>query len=160
MREGFAERWRDKRRACGLDPTDSELVEFDGWVLPGVAAPCLTFERAAKPVPIWEVYASPSDWSAQDRARLAPYRMIGSDGAGNPICVEEGSGTIYVLDHEDWFQTRLFVNSGVRQLTECLLAYLGEQDPERFRSAVREIDPPAIAEGTFWWCEAAGLESP
>jgi hypothetical protein len=78
-------------------------------------------------------------------------------GAGNPICVD-GEATIWLLDHEDWFTTRQFVNSGIRELAECLLAYLGERDAGRFRRAVAEIDPRALMEGAFWWHEAAGLE--
>ena len=66
-------------------------------------------------------------------------------------------GAVVLLDHEDRFRTRQFVNSGVSQLAECLLAYVGEQQPERFRSAVRAIDPPALAERSFWWHAAAGL---
>ena len=89
--------------------------------------------------------------------------MIGSDGAGNPICIEQGSGAIVLLDHEDLFRTRQFINSGVSHLAECLLAYMGaymgETDADRFRSAVRAIDPPALAEGSFWWHEAGCLES-
>jgi SUKH-4 immunity protein len=159
MGETFAERWARKERECGLEAVASEMVTCGGWVLPRDAAPCLIFDRAARPSPLWEVYASPSDWSATDRARLAPYRVIGSDGAGNPICVEQSSGAVWLLDHEDWFRTRQFVNSGVRQLAECLLSYMGEHDPERFRSAVGCIDPPALTEGSFWWHEATGLES-
>ena len=85
--------------------------------------------------------------------------MIGSDGAGNPICVEQGTGAVVLLDHEDRFLTRQFVNSGVSQLAECLLAYMGERDPERFRGVVRAIDPAALAERSFWWHEAAGLSA-
>jgi SUKH-4 immunity protein len=122
-------------------------------------APCVTFDKAARPVPIWEVFASPGDWSPAERERLMAYRMIGADGAGNPICVEQGSGAVVLLDHEDWFHSRQFVNSSVGQLAECLLAYMGEQDAARFRSAVGSIDPPALAEGALWWYEAACLDS-
>jgi len=62
------------------------------------------------------------------------------------------------LDHEDWFGTRQFVNSSVRQLAECLLAYMCENDPARFRSAVQAIDPAALADGSFWWHEANMLQ--
>lgn len=86
-------------------------------------------------------------------------QMIGSDGAGNPLCVEAPSGAVVLLDHEDRFHTRQYVNSGVGQLAECLLAFTGERDPDRFRAAARAIDPPAMAERSFWWQEAAGLGS-
>ena len=83
--------------------------------------------------------------------------MIGSDGAGNPICVEQTTEAVVLIDHEDWFHTRQFVNSSVRKFAECLLLYMGEQQAEQFRSAVHDIDPTATAEGTFWWHEAACL---
>ncbi len=83
--------------------------------------------------------------------------MIGIDGAGNPVCIEEPSGCIWVLDHEDNFRSRLFMNSGISCLAESLLAYMGESDAERFREAIRAIDARALSEGTFWWHEAAGL---
>jgi hypothetical protein len=85
--------------------------------------------------------------------------MIGSDGAGNPICVEQSTGTVIMLEHEDWFRTLQFVNSSIRQLAECLLAYMGEHDADRFRVAIRQIDPPALTESAFWWYEAADLEA-
>lgn len=157
MDESFAERWSRKQLDCGFGDSASKMVICGPDVLPDSAAPCVTFEEAARPVPIWEVFRSSSDWSLADRERIAPYRMIGSDGAGNPICVEHGTGAVVLLDHEDWFRTRQFVNSSVRQLAECLLAYMGEQDSERFRASVRTIDPSAIAERSFWWHEAAVL---
>ena len=83
--------------------------------------------------------------------------MIGSDGAGNPICVEEGFGVVVLLDHEDRFRSRQFVNSSVGQLADCLLAYMGERQTEQFRAAVLSIDAEALAEGSFWCHEAAGV---
>jgi hypothetical protein len=157
MPESFAERWSRKERECAFEAVASEMVACGSDVLPVEAAPFLTFDCGAQPVLIWEVFGIPSQWSGAERERLAPYQMIGSDGAGNPICVERGTGAVVLLDHEDRFCTRQFVNSSVRQLAECLLAYMGERDPERFRSAVRAIDPAALAERSFWWHEAAGL---
>lgn len=158
MSESYAERWRSKERELGFSDAGIELVACGEWVLPNSAAPCVDFDKnlAVRPRPIWEVFGIPEHWSAEERERLAPYRVIGFDGVGNPICVEAG-GVVSMLDHEDWFRTRQFVNSGVGQLAECLLAYFGERDPERFRAAVKTIDPPALAEGAFWWCEASGL---
>ena len=158
MGESFAERWSRKEHDCGFGVVASKMVACGSDVLPDSAAPCVTFREAACPLPIWEVFASPSDWSPADHERLAPYRMIGSDGAGNPICVEQGTRAVVMLDHEDWFRTRQAVNSSVRQLAECLLAYMGEREPERFREAARAIDPAAMADRSFWWHEAAGLE--
>jgi hypothetical protein len=157
MAEAFAERWRRKQKASGFDAVRTKMVACGPAQLPTEAAPCLTFDRAARPAPLWEVFGSPAQWPAAHRERLAAYRMIGSDGAGNPLCVEEGTGAVCVLDHEDRFRTRVFVNTGVGQLAECLLAYMGETDPDRFRTAVRSLDAPAMAERSFWWHEAGGL---
>jgi hypothetical protein len=159
MAESFAQRWNRKSSECGFDDVGIEMAACGADWLPSDAAPYLTFDRASRPLPIWEVYA-PADetyWLPADRERLGPYRMIGSDGAGNPICVEQGTGTVVLLNHEDKFRTRQFVNSSVAQLAECLLAFMGERDPKRFRSAVTGIDSTAIGEGSFWWYEAAGL---
>ena len=106
---------------------------------------------------IWEVFASPQDFSPEHRSRLGGYRTIGSDGAGNPLCIEDPSGMIWLLDHENWFRSRQFVNSGVQHLAECLLAYMGEVSVERFRDAVCGIDAPALSEGTFWWHAAEDM---
>jgi hypothetical protein len=158
MDETFAERWARKERACGFECIASAMVPCGPWVLPREAAPCVTFHEAARPLPVWEVYATPSHWSAADRTRLSPYRVIGQDGAGNPLCVEEGTGAVWLLDHEDNFRSRQFVNSGVGQLAECLLAYMGERKRERLRAEVEGIDRAALTEGSFWWHETACLE--
>jgi SUKH-4 immunity protein len=157
MDESFADRWSRKERDCGFGDIAFKMVACGPDVLPESAAPCVTFKEAARPVPVWDVFASPSAWSPPDRERLARYRMIGSDGAGNPICIEQGAGAVVLLDHEDWFRSRQFVNSSVRQLAECLLAYMGEQDLEQFKLAVALIDPAALGEKAFWWHEAAFL---
>ena len=156
MGKSFEDRWNERRRRCGSGDDPEEMVRCGTVLLPREAAPCLTFDEAARPRLIWSVFGRPGDWSAADRARLAPFRMIGSDGAGNPICVEVESGAVWLLDHEDRFRTRQFVNSGVRQLAECLLAYFGEDKPTRFRRAAREVDPAALSAGAFWW-DAANM---
>jgi hypothetical protein len=159
MTESFTERWGRKEHQCGFADIASTMVQCGQTVLPYSAAPCVSFKEASRPLAIWEVFGSPANWSPMEREHLAPYRMIGSDGAGNPICVEQVSGAVLLLDHEDWFRTVQFINSGVLQLGECLLSYMGENDGKRFRSAVEMIDPPAIVEGSFWWHEAAALDT-
>jgi len=146
----LSERWAAKMKSCGFP--DAPMVRCGSDSLPAEAAPCLDFAQASNPAPIWEVFGG---LSAADQKRLAPYRMIGSDGAGNPICLADGA--VVLLDHENNFGTVQFVNTSVAKLGECLLAYMGEQDAERFRTAVRNIDPPAMDEGSFWFAESAGI---
>jgi hypothetical protein len=157
MAEAFEDRWNRKRSTLGFEGIGTEFVACETAMLPIKAAPFLSFKRAVRPVPIWDVFGAPSDWSVAERERLCPFVVIGSDGAGNPLCIEAGSGSVLLLDHEDRFHTRQFVNSSVGQLAECLLAYMGEREPERFLAAVQAIDPTALSEGTFWWHEADGL---
>ncbi len=147
----FSERWAQKERDLGYDAAFArEMVEYDGQVLPAEAAPFLTFDRFAKQPRIWEVFSPGGQWPQAAKERLAAYRMIGSDGEGSPICIDETTGAVWWLDHEVAFTRTMFVNSSVQQLGECLLAYMGEKDKDRFRSAVQAIDPPALAVGTFW----------
>lgn len=154
--EPFAVRWARKERELGLGDDPIGVVSRGELALPREAAPCLSFDRFDRPRPIWEVYGIPEHWTAADRDRLAPYRMIGSDGAGNPVCVD-GGGAVWLLDHENHFRTTQFVNSSVLQLGECLLARFGEADADRFRTAVWAADQPALTEGAFWWCEASAF---
>jgi hypothetical protein len=154
MARSFAERWARKERELGMAAIAAKMVRCGSDYLPDSAAPCLTFDRASKPAAIWTVFGSPVEWSAIERKRLAKYKMIGSDGAANPICIEEPTGTVLLLDHENRFRSVQFVNTNVSKLAECLLAYMGQEDGDSFRSAVAKIDPPAIAEKTFWWHEA------
>lgn len=159
MADSFADRWNLKWAACGFEDIGTELVPCGDAVVPDAAAPFLSFGRADRPAPIWDVFGVPDRWPPAERERLAAFRVIGYDGAGNPLCIEQPGGAVVLLDHEDRFRTRQFVNGSVGQLAECLLAFMGEQDMDRFRAAVQTIDPPALAERSFWWHEAAGTGS-
>jgi hypothetical protein len=157
MDEVFADHWNRKWAACGFEDIGTEFFACGADVLPDSAAPHLTFNRAARPAPLWEIFGVRSQWSGAERERLAPYRMIGSDGAGNPICIEQTTGAVVLFDHEDRFHTRQFVNSSVRQLAESLLAYMGKPTAQQFRDALSILDRAALAEPSFWWHAAAGL---
>jgi hypothetical protein len=159
MAESFAERWAKKERDCGLVEIAARMVPFGKQVLPDSTAPYLSFETARHPKPIFHAYGSESDWSDADRQRLAAFQVIGSDGAGNAICVDARNGAVVLLDHEDGFRTSQFINSSAGQLAECLLAYMGERNAEVFKSAVRSIDSAAITDGSFWWYEANQIEN-
>lgn len=149
MDNSFRDRWNRKWSLLGFQDIGNEFLDCCSDMLPSEAAPCLSFDYASEPALIWRVFGTPSQWSADVRARLDPCRMIGSDGAGNPICLEFNSGAIVLLDHEDRFHIRQFVNGSVRQLAECLIAYMGEHDSDRFRAAIQPIDAAALAEGHF-----------
>jgi hypothetical protein len=137
-----------------LDADSRHLLTESG--LPRSAAPCLSFDDTAQLPRIWEVFAS-GQWDNQQKARLFQHRVLGSDGAGNPICVDETTGEVWLLDHEDWFRTRQFFNTTVAQLAECLLIYRGVSGVDVLGQAIQRVDAPALSDGSFWWHEVAAL---
>lgn len=87
--------------------------------LPRSAAPCLDFRA-----PIESTLPTASEmWHLPEG--FARYRVIGSNGFGDPVCIDEDdNGAIVYLNHDNEF-ARVFVNSSAPQLAECLLAFRG-----------------------------------
>jgi len=137
--------------------------------LPAACAPCLTFDELAQGLRrVWEVY-SHGQWSDEQKSVLNQFGVIGSDGAGNPICLDERDGRVVLLDHELLYHPNacggatMFMNSSLAQLAETLLAFHAELPPPQLLERLRHIDPPAVAEGAFWHYEAmrpAELDEP
>ena len=74
--------------------------------LPRACAPFLCFEEVSKGLPrLWEVFA-PGQWQPHEKAGLEHYLMIGSDGGGNPFCIDERDGKVVMLDHELLFDLK------------------------------------------------------
>jgi len=156
MTTDFASRWIEKENKFGY-AFATKMVRCGDFYLPDEAAPCLSFKDADKAVPICSVYDAVDQWSALETERLTEFRVIGSDGSGNPICTCQSESSVVLLDHEDRFRSTQFVNSSIDRLAECLLAYMGEQDHDAFCEAVQRIDPPALFMGSFWWYEANNI---
>jgi hypothetical protein len=87
--------------------------------LPRSAAPYLDFRSpSGSPLP-----TASEMWQLPDG--FSHYRVIGSNGSGDPICIDEDEdGAIVYLNHDNEF-ARVFINSSVPQLAECLLAFRG-----------------------------------
>ena len=124
--------------------------------LPKDAAPFLTFENELKSLN--EIYKL-------DEPELQTKIVIGSDGAGDPICIELTNQRIYACDHEDDFEPR-FMNSDVVELFK-FLSLIEEfnkrplenekddfefTDEELFEltTKMRLLDPKALEPETFW----------
>jgi hypothetical protein len=141
--------------------------------LPKAAAPFLGFEvQESGPLPtVAEQWNQPKG--------LAAYRVIGSDGAGNPIALDENNhGEVVLLDHENKF-ARALINRSIRQFAESLLAYrklvissqaefgadacLDGKTSAAARHALRyeltTIDAAAMKRGCFWPGELQNLEA-
>src|SRR5690349_19016276 len=104
--EQFSARWRSEVVAKDSVPGDLELLTVSperpasGSLseparqflakagLPRGCAPCLCFEEVGKGLPkLWEVFA-PGQWDEKEKTSLQHYLLLGSDGSGNPICVD------------------------------------------------------------------------
>jgi hypothetical protein len=117
--------------------------------LPGSCAPYLSFNDVARGPLSLVVHYGPHQFSAADAARLSQFYVIGSDGAGNPLCVDTSlTGEVVMLDHEDGFRTRTFVASSVMTLAEALLLVQTIPHSE-FADRLRGFDPRAAEDRAF-----------
>ncbi len=173
--QAFRERWCDKDNLESLVvfppsaladvtiPDESKTFLTTGG-LPKSAAPFLDFR-----VPDHGALRTIAElW------QLAPeynrYRVVGSNGSGDPLCIDEScGGQIIYLNHDDNFH-RVLINSSVPQLAESLLvfrhliretqrqngedAYLDGDVPgdlqQWLRNEIIRIDPTAAHGDCFW----------
>lgn len=88
--------------------------------------------------------------------------VIGSNSFGDDVCLDaKDNYAVVYLNHDDDFR-RIFINSSVLSLAECLCLYLGHRhrkDPSDLLNAIGRIDPGAIEGGTFWYSESLALEN-
>ena len=124
--------------------------------LPRDAAPFLTFENELQTL---------NENYGLDEPEFLTKIVIGSDGAGDPICIELTNQRIYACDHEDDFEPR-FMNSSVTELFKfiSLIAEFNKRpleneeddfeftDEELFdlTTKMRLLDPKALEPSTFW----------
>jgi hypothetical protein len=168
----FLARWGKKEPFVRFHANSLEslgLAEEDRTFLAQVglaeeAAPFLSFEAPRS----GELPTVADHWDQPDEFRR--YRVIGADGSGNPIALdEERKGEVVCLDHEDGF-ARTFINQTIRQLAESLLAYrngahasgaaeeegesgngeIPEKVRKRLYQELKKIDSAALKPGCFW----------
>lgn len=128
-----------------------------GAGLPRSCAPFLSFEDVARgPLPLVQYYG-PHQFRTSNVSRLAAFYVLGSEGAGNPLCLDSArNGEIVLLDHEDRFETRIFVASSVAALAEALLI-LHTVPHKDFVEHLRTFDARAADESAFLPTEVAML---
>lgn len=92
----------------------------DGF--PSAAAPSLSFN--------FEIYNSEYKTIAayysehQLNPKTNNYWIFGSDGSGNPICIDANSNDkILLLDHEQGFDPIQSINKNIVELAHCILEY-------------------------------------
>jgi hypothetical protein len=125
--------------------------------LPRSCAPFLTFEDVALgPLTLVQRYGA-HQFRPSELPRLASFYVLGSDGAGNPLCLDTArNGVIVMLDHEDRFRTQTFVASSVANLAEALLI-LHTVPHDQFIEKLRPSDPPAAERSAFLPVEVSML---
>ena len=103
--------------------------------LPDSAAPFLNFEVPKK----GSLPTVSQEWKLPEN--YSHFRVIGFNGSGDPICLDENaSGAVVYLNHDTRFE-RILINTSVLHLAESLLA---------FRSC---IEKRKIAESELWCLE-------
>lgn len=112
-------------------------------------------------------------YSERDPAIGKRYRVIGGNGNGDPVVLDlEENGAVAFLNHDN-DMCRVFINSSVTQLVECLVAfkrlialaqaangsdaYLDGNIPSaalaEFIEFVRACDAPALEQHAMWGYE-------
>ena len=84
--------------------------------LPDGCAPGLSFNNCDK-----ATIPTPNDIFNLSFEELNDFLMIGSNGCGDPVCIDLNSNNeIVYLNHDNYFE-RVFMNSSVIQLAECII---------------------------------------
>lgn len=104
-------------------PINEKTKEFLRVGFPKSAAPFLDFGWEVFDGKFQTVFNTFSSSELNLSPNLDNYWIFGSDGAGNPICFDVSRfDEIILLDHEDLFETRIFMNTSITELAICLLA--------------------------------------
>jgi hypothetical protein len=104
-------------------PLNEKTKEFLRVGFPKSATPFLDFGWEVFDGKFQTVFNAYSSSELNLNPNLANYWIFGSDGAGNPICFDVSRfDEIILLDHEDLFATRIFMNSSITEIATCLLA--------------------------------------
>lgn len=88
------------------------------------------------------------DWD-YDADRYFP---IGSDGAGNNICIDINTRDVVLLDH-DWDMKRIFINSSLDKFAECLCVFQEAVRAESFDQCLglmTGVDGKLVKSGDWW----------
>lgn len=163
--EEFVQRWNEPENL--IRPDEAQLQQYEVGEeakqfllragLPASAAPFTSFLGEGQLGRLWEVWGLDEEETAYAKDDFFNYLLIGSDGSGNPFCLDqENNDIVVILDHDYGFQAVTFVNSSVAQLAECLLVYrhLMEQntqgnDEDSFPEALSSNDLLAWVEKEF-----------
>lgn len=148
-----------------------QTKSFLAYGFPEDAAPFLSFGLRSHDWKLYNMDNVPYYSHHELGATAKNYWLIGSDGSGNPICLDTGNAErIVLLDHESGFELMDTMNASIIELAQSLLAYRGfiEQVNEEYgedgffdskytraqveelKRTFTEINPNIFNESSFW----------
>jgi hypothetical protein len=137
---------RDRVNALSIsDEAKSLLIEAG---LPEEAPPFLSFFPGDDPAAL----AKLTEVDPLLSKRFSRYRVLGNNGSGDTLCIDERDGSVVYLNHDSNMR-RVFINSSLGQFAEalCLMVeFLHQNTKMDFRAELSRIDPPALRSGTMW----------
>lgn len=134
---------------------DKAILNVSG--LPKQAAPFLSFGFPDEPdmlKPVSRECGLPDDQFGQ-------YKMIGQNGYGDLICIDDSNGGAVVYLNHDRNNEVVFMNSSVSKFAECLCLFSEfrrSRDAGVCRRGIQNADPKAMEESNFWPREISSLE--
>lgn len=133
-----------------IDAPSLALMRDVGF--PEEAAPFLSFNGNEKTVlqKLTSVFSSLG-------AEYEKYKILGTNGSGDFICIDESDGSVVYLNHDSNMR-RVFINSSLIKFAEslCLMAEaFHSNNANDFIGSLSRLDPPAVYEGTMWPVESA-----
>jgi hypothetical protein len=137
-----------------IDESSKNILREVGF--PEDAAPFLSFneepEKVLKKLPSIFSYLGPEF----DR-----YRLLGCNGSGDFLCIDETDGSIVYLNHDSNMK-RVFINSSLSQFAECLCLMaetLQSGYTNDFLDELSRIDLKAISDDAMWPSEYAMMKN-
>ncbi|MDM5155418.1 SUKH-4 family immunity protein [Bacillus sp. DX1.1] len=175
----FCDRWNEKKDGP-LNKLDGDMLQHTNLSidtrrflseagLPKSAAPFIEFDNPTELMQnVTRKFGMPIDFEF--------YWLIGSNGSGDPLCIDERTDKVVYLHHDNNYE-EIFINSSIHQFAESLLlfsklideaihlngefAFLENEIPESvriwFENELKRIDSKALEKNTFWSEEIENL---
>ncbi|MFY7733022.1 MAG: SUKH-4 family immunity protein [Bacteroidia bacterium] len=156
---------------------DKTKVNYESFIflttcgLPSDAAPFLSFGELQE-----DKLRTPNEVFKIDFEGLSDYLMFGSNGSGDPVCLDTTKHSqIVYLNHDNYFE-RIFINESILQFAVCLTMYRDfilslvdqtsddfgrrkflDTEFEQLKSDFKNIDSSSLSDNSFWAAELDSL---
>jgi|SRR5579871_2043653 len=172
--------WKDNgEKLYTYSPSNIDKVKVDNETflflttcgLPSHAAPFLSFGEL-KEDKLW----TPNQVFKIDFEKLDDYLMFGSDGSGDPLCIDTTKhNQIVYLNHDNYFE-KILINESILQFAVCLTKYrdfflslvdmssddftrrkFTDTEFEQLKDGFKNIDSLSLSDNSFWAAELDSL---